>query len=101
MNVEVTLTSPLLIASLRDISNASTFWIAFIYAIPLCAVIVSIFLKRRDYRFAMSISLSILMWSILLVGFLQLLISNYYAWMIFLVGVPLEAAIMIYYFLKK
>lgn len=90
-----------LIASLRDISNASTFWIAFIYAIPLCAIIVSIFLKRRDYRFAMSISLSILMWSILLVGFLQLLISNYYAWMIFLAGVPLEAAIMIYYFLKK
>lgn len=90
-----------MIGSLRDINNAKTFWIAFIYAIPLCAIIISIFLKRHGYRFAMSISISVLLWSILLVGFLQLLISNYNAWMIFLVGVPLEAAIMIYYFLKK
>lgn len=90
-----------MIGSLRDINNAKTFWIAFIYAIPLCSIIISIFLKRHGYRFAMSISISVLLWSILLVGFLQLLISNYNAWMIFLVGVPLEAAIMIYYFLKK
>lgn len=90
-----------MIGSLRDINNAKTFWIAFIYAIPLCAIVISIFLKRHGYRFAMSISISVLLWSILLVGFLQLLISNYNAWMIFLVGVPLEAAIMIYYFLKK
>ena len=90
-----------MIGSVRDINNVKTFWIAFIYAIPLCAIIISIFLKRHGYRFAMSISISVLLWSILLVGFLQLFISNYNAWMIFLVGVPLEAAIMIYYFLKK
>ena len=90
-----------MIGSLRDINNAKTFWIAFIYAIPLCAIVISIFLKRHGYRFAMSISISVLLWSILLVGFLQLLISNYNAWMIFLVGVPLEAAIIIYYLLKK
>lgn len=90
-----------LIGSLRDINNAKTFWIAFIYAVPLCAIIVSIFLKRYNYRFATSICISILMWSVLLVGFLQLMIINYNAWMIFLIGVPIEAAIMIYYFLKK
>ena len=83
------------------ISNAARFWIAFVYSVPLTCATVYIYFRRLNNRLGMIISSSIGMWSLLTAVFLQMLLVNINFWMIFLIGIPLQAALIIYRFMKK
>ena len=74
-------------------------WLAFIYAIPVSAIVLITFnsiwgKKRLNY-----IYISILMWSCLLSVYLSLLSLN--LWLIFLMGIPSQVIICLWAGMKK
>ena len=87
-----------------DMAQADTAaqWIIFVYAIPasmiLWLVLNSIwFNKRRNY-----LIISLLMWSTLVAIFVTvLLLAAYNAWLIFMLGIPGQAIILMWSRLKQ
>ena len=94
-------TAIFLLGCFIKIENAATFWIAFVYAVPLTSAVVYIYFRRLNNRLGMIISASTGMWSLLAAIFLQMYLVNINFWMIFLIGVPLEAALIIYRFMRN
>lgn len=74
-------------------------WMIFIWAIPTTAVVLlvcnAVFFRSKPYKYIVS---SLLMWTLLLASYLQLISFN--MWMLFIVGVPVQAVIMLSAFLK-
>jgi cation transport ATPase len=74
-------------------------WMIFIWAIPSTNVVLLVcnafFFRSKTYKYIVS---SFLMWSLLLACYLQLIAYN--MWMLFIVGVPVQAVIMLSAFLK-
>ena len=70
-------TSVFLIAWFRDHSNANTFWISYVYAVPFSGFFIYRYMKMFNHLIGKVISLSLIMWSLLAVTFLQLMILNF------------------------
>ncbi len=81
------------------ISNS---WLAFIYAIPVNAIVMlSLRSAWHDYRWN-RILISLIMWGTLLSLYMSLLILLHFnAWRIFLLGVPGQAAILLWFWLFR
>lgn len=86
-----------------NISNANnkSFWISFIWALPTCGFITTVFFKRNNYIFGVPFSTSFTIWTLLASIYLQGIIANYNFWLIFLIGIPIQIVIIITYWLKK
>ena len=74
-------------------------WMAFIWAIPLTFLLAIIFNSIWGKKIWTFIFASIFSWSMLLAFYLQFI--NYSSFMLFIAGVPIQALIIIAYFLKK
>ena len=94
-------TSIFLLASLRDSANASTYWISFIAAVPLCGFVNFVYFRRLNNRIGRIISLSVVLWGLITTIVLILFNHNSYAWMLFIIGAPIEAAINLYEFIRN
>ena len=71
------------------------FWQAFIWAIPLSAVVLIITNHLRVHsKFLFIFSYSMINWGLLLGLFCQL-IHHPYIWLLFIIGIPLEACIVV------
>ena len=90
-----------LLASLRDRGNFSTYWISFIAAVPFCGFVNFLYFKRLNNRIGRIISLSVVLWGIITTAALILFNYNSYAWMLFIIGAPIEAAINLYEFIRN
>ena len=80
---------------LTEVSN----WILFVLAVPFSCIVLLIFngiWGKRIYIFYLT---SILIWSILATIFLS--ISQYNLWVIFILGVPLQIATILWSFLRS
>ena len=75
------------------------FWMAFVWAVPVSCLVLKI-TGRGIFNSVMKIVTdSCLIWSLLAGIYLQLL--EYNAWMIFLLGVPVQAIIFLWLKMKK
>ena len=76
-------------------------WIVFIYSIPVASIVWlvlnSIWLNRRMNYFI----ISILMWSILMSIHLSLLLCSIDAWLLYLLGIPGQIAIVLWSLMRK
>lgn len=73
-------------------------WLAFIWAIPSSSIILLVFnfiWGRRKLTFLL---ISILIWTIIAAIYLTLI--DYNAWMLFIIGVPLQVAVILWSQLK-
>ena len=73
-------------------------WLAFVYAVPITAVVVLVFNSvwgNRRWNFSI---ISLLMWSTLATVYLTLL--SYNLWLIFLLGIPGQIIILLWSRLK-
>ncbi len=72
-------------------------WLSFIYAIPVSMIVTIVFSaiwgKKRIFTY---LSISILIWSLLLSIFL-----TFYVWLVFILGIPLQILTILWYFRKK
>lgn len=77
-------------------------WLAFIYAIPVNAIVMlSLRSAWRDFRWN-RILISLIMWGTLLSLYMSLLIlMRFNAWRIFLLGIPGQAAILLWFWLFR
>lgn len=77
-------------------------WIAFVAALPLsCLVIWLTGLKVRMNTVVKVVNNSIMVWTFLLFVYLWFLINGYNFWAFFLVGLPVQAMIILYIWVKK
>lgn len=82
--------------------DAGNYWVSFVYALTLCAVIAIIYMRAEHYWLGGMISVSCLVWFTLTSIYLTTLVAGYpQFWMIFIVGLPIQAAICLTYFMKK
>lgn len=88
----------LLLFVILDTLGIGKSWIAFFYAIPANAIVLlSLRSAWRDFRWNRSL-ISLIMWGSLLSLFMTLLILlQFNAWKIFLLGVPGQAAILLWF----
>lgn len=87
------------ILNLVNISLLGNNWLCFIYAIPLSAVIVLVLSSVWGNKVIWSISTSFLVWGILLSVYLSLFENNF--WEIFLLGIPLQALVIMWFFFRS
>lgn len=68
-------------------------WTAFIWALPVSSCVLMLFNIRWKFRICAVVFGSILIWTLLTAAYLQLL--EYNLWMLFLIGIPAQAAIIL------
>ena len=76
-------------------------WMSFIWPIPASSLLVAVVAFLRKYKMVISIAASITLWTGLMAIFLQILVMGGNIWIIFLVGVPLQAIIIITYWINS
>lgn len=74
-------------------------WLIFIYAIPLTAIIVLIFSSVWGNKIIWCVSTSILVWGVISSVYISFL--QYNIWTIFLIGIPLQALIIMWFFFRN
>ncbi len=82
-----------IIIEMTDLADGA--WLAFAAAIPLSATVLLVFNSiwgRMSYNFPI---MSVLVWSAL--TFVFLLLPNNGAWMVYLIGIPLQIGILLWY----
>lgn len=82
---------------------SGSYWLAFIYAVPVSCVISNIFsfFYFRRVRLLFFIFWSVFIWSLITAIFLTALGGGENVWPIYLVGVPAQGAIVAWYFMIK
>ena len=77
--------------------KAKWLWTVFIWAIPASTGIMAVLFRRWGFRITALVFRSIASWTLLTAVYLQLLVSaELNAWMIFLVGIPLQAVLILW-----
>ncbi len=86
-----------------DPKNFDSYWMSFVWAIPVCSLVCDYFFSKRKLNIpiAQMVCTSTLLWSFLTAIFLQLFLAGYNFALCFLVGIPLQAAIIVMHFVRK
>lgn len=88
-------------AHLADTSYEKHIWIAFIVAAALCCFIVAFSSRKHGYTITSLVANSLLIWiSITSVFCITLAREMNNSWMLFLVGLPMQAALFTNYFMR-
>ena len=86
--IQVNITAP---------DSALPAWMAFIYAIPVCSVVVLVFNSIWGRRRLNYVIISVMVWSVLLSVYLSVLtlsVGNF--WMMFFLGIPAQIIIILW-----
>ena len=87
---------------LKNPENAKKFWISYIFALPICSIICNYYARKENIWLMRMITVSVFTWSMITSLYLLTLILKYpNFWLLFLVGIPIQAAICLYFFWKK
>lgn len=77
-------------------------WLAFVAAVPLSAIILIVFNSIWGRIVRNMLYISILIWSLIAFIFLLIMVmTGKNLWMLFLIGIPLEAAVIIWHRMYK
>ena len=79
-------------------------WLLFIYGIPVTGIIIIIFMAIYKKKFIVMIGESITLWGIVLSVYLTLITlmaPNAWMWLLFIVCVPIQIMVILYYLLKN
>ena len=83
--------------------DANKYWVSFVAAAPICALIVWRYGKKEKYWLCSLISISLFIWTLIttIYIFTTFIFNLDNLWMLFLVGLPIQGAICVYYFWKR
>jgi len=77
--------------------KATYLWMVFIWAIPASTWIMMMMFQHWNFRITALVFRSVFCWTFLAAAYLQLLVSRgLNTWMIFLVGIPLQAVLILW-----
>lgn len=74
------------------------FWEAFIWAVPVNCIVLFVLLQKWRIKKPKIFVLSLLIWSFLLAVYLSTI--SYQTWLVFIIGIPVQALIILIYCLK-
>ena len=79
-------------AVLQIIQPDGLWWLSFLYALPVCAILLIVYASVWNYRALQVISISALVWTALTCIYLTLFNAYGFTrfWVLFLIGVPLQ-----------
>ena len=85
------------------IPHAFAWWLLFVYAAAASSILAVVWAAVYHNRFYQMIATSAIIWTVIASVFLTALmnINNPYLWLLFLIGVPLQALAILWYFLRK
>ena len=88
---------------ITTMASPKPYWIIFIWAVPVSCLALMRFWRGNSVHTAIKIIIySLFVWSLITAVFLHLLIINgVNAWMLYLIGIPLEAIIIFWQQVKK
>lgn len=88
---------------ITTMASPKPYWIIFIWAVPVSCLALMRFWRGNSVHTAIKIIIySLFVWSVITAVFLHLLIINgVNAWMLYLIGIPLEAIIIFWQQIKK
>lgn len=75
------------------------YWMVWLWALPVTAIVLIVFASIWGKRWQVITSVSVLVWSLLASCYLQFL--KYNIWTIFLLGIPLQIATLLWGKMKK
>ncbi len=81
--------------------QAANAWIVLIWAVPASAFVMVFFSIRWKFRICAIVFQSILCWTLLTAVFLQMLLLHFNLWHIYLIGIPAQAAIILWAQIRK
>lgn len=84
-----------------NVPNKDTYFLALIWAMPLSFLVALIFGVKKQFVLWTTIFASIFLWTLLLALYLTVLMFYANVWYMFFIGLPLQAALLIWYFLLK
>lgn len=73
-------------------------WQIFVWAVPVSTLVISYYNKKMKNKHLAFVCRTIFTWSLITCFYLQFLSFN--AWIVFIVGIPLQAAILVSYLTK-
>ena len=78
-------------------------WLAFVYAVPASAIVVTVFSSIWHWKWTRVIAISVLIWTFLACIYLTLWACEVSEgmWLIFLIGVPLQILALIYFVWRR
>ena len=93
------------VASIYNLGTANPevnrWWSVFLWAIPVSSLIVAYMTKKIFNSSKMFvICVSIFVWTILIAAFFSFLYKGIY-WYLFFIGIPVQAALIMYFYMKK
>ena len=74
------------------------FWQAFVWGVPLTCCILLFANRKWNYAVMKMVCSSVFIWSIITCFYLQFMEQN--LWLIYLIGIPIQAAIIVSFFMK-
>jgi len=77
-----------------NVIDNSNYWLAYIWALPLSCIVMLYFNKLWGKRKYVFVILSALIWTLLLSFYLQFL--SYNIWLLFVMGLPMQIAIILW-----
>lgn len=81
---------------------ASKMWVSYVIALPIISCIVALYGKRYSFWLVKIISSSLVLWTLLTAIYCISLINGIYElWMLYFIGLPIQAAICLISFRKK
>lgn len=87
---------------LKNSNEASKYWVAFVAATPVCSLITYFYGRKENYWLVKLISISSFVWTLITTAFCITIIANLAGyWLLYIVGVPIQAAICLFFFWKK
>ena len=88
---------------ITTMASPKPYWIIFIWAVPVSCLALMRFWRGNSVHTAIKIIIySLFVWAVITAVFLHLLIINgVNAWMLYLIGIPLEAIIIFWQQVKK
>lgn len=81
-----------------SVVNAERYWLAFIWAIPVSCIVMFYFNRLWGKRIFAAFIMSVLIWSLLICFYLQFV--QYRMFLLFLIGLPVQVAIILWSQLK-
>ena len=85
---------------LYDMAIKDKAWVVYVWCIAICCLVSWAFCTRQKYKIAALVLISCSVWTILGSIYLTALVNGVNFWMIFLVGFPIQAALLVYKLLK-
>ena len=89
----VWLIATIIFVALTYVEGINNEWYAFIVALPIFFLVITIFLVVWKCNLLSSIFASLMVWSFILM--ISLVLEEYHVWMVYLIGLPLQIIIVL------